>query len=199
MVDVFQRTDACEQTFGGGSSTASSIFQSSVRQLIIDYVISSQIRYSGAGLSTKYSLAKRIKIRSPMHMHARLENLFQNWYNFSDENNWKSIAEENTFDSSPRGNDAPKVPGDDEIPPRIHRFFVGMFYQPLDSIEQYYGEKVAFYFAWLQHSCIKLIIPSLLGIFVSLYQLFTQRYEDNEILPLFSVSQELPHWFVCKM
>jgi len=80
---------------------------------------------------------------------------------------------------------------DDELPPRINRFIVGMFYQPLDSIERYYGEKVAFYFAWLQHCSLKLIFPSILGFVVTMVQVFTQRWEDNEILPIFSVRQSL--------
>jgi|AntRauTorckE5430_2_1112549.scaffolds.fasta_scaffold01403_4 hypothetical protein len=199
MLDVFQRTDAWKTNQGDGGPTGLSLFQSSVRQLIIDYIISSQIRYSGAGLSARYTLAKKgIQIRSPIHMHARLEALFQMWYNFTDENNWRSNAEENNFDSKFRRNDELPASGDDEIPTRINRFFVGMFYQPLDSIEQYYGEKVAFYFAWLQHSCIKLIVPSILGIAVSFYQLFTQRWEDNEILPIFSVSFVLSHSYLSK-
>jgi hypothetical protein len=61
---------------------------------------------------------------------------------------------------------------------------------PLDSIEQYYGEKVAFYFAWLQHSTIKLIFPSAMGIVVTLWQVLTNSWHDNYILPLYSVSLE---------
>jgi hypothetical protein len=39
-------------------------------------------------------------------------------------------------------------------PPNVfHRFFVGMLHQPLDSIEMYFGEKVAFCKYWRTTSC----------------------------------------------
>ena len=77
--------------------------------------------------------------------------------------------------------------GSDELPHRMNRLIVGLFYLPLDSIERYYGEKVAFYFAWLQHCSTKLIFPSILGVIVTLIQAWTQQWEDNKVLPIFSV------------
>lgn len=178
MIDIFQPTDLLEGGTRREWSIAASLFQSSIRQQVIDFIINSQIRDTGAGLSARYSLAKKgIKKRSPLHMHARLETLFNIWYNFSDENTWKTIEKENGFRER-----------HDDIPPFISRFFVGMFYLPLDSIEQYYGEKVAFYFAWLQHSSLKMVVPSVIGMLVVLYQIFTKRWENNEVLPIFSVS-----------
>lgn len=189
MIDIFQPTDVLDGGTQREWSIGASLFQSSIRQQVIDFIINSQIRDTGAGLSARYALAKKgIKKRSPLHMHARLEMLFNIWYYFSDDNTWKYIEKENDFRD--RKNDQ-KVPGDDEVPPILNRFFVGMFYLPLDSIEQYYGEKVAFYFAWLQHSSIKMIFPSVLGAIVVLYQSLTKRWENNEILPVFSVSTKV--------
>jgi len=190
MVDIFEPTDAWEGSFCGGSSSGSSIFHSSIRQQIIDFIVNSQVRDSGAGLSFRYSLAQKgIMIRSPLHMHARLEALFHIWYHYTEDNSWRIIEKENGLDNihDPSINGG----GNDELPPRINRFIVGWFYQPLDSVEQYFGEKVAFYFAWTQHCAIKLIVPSILGVMVFLWQIYSQRWEDNEILPFFSVSQSL--------
>ncbi len=110
-------------------------------------------------------------------MHESLESLFKIWFNFTEPDHFKQIMDENGFNYL----------YDEHLPPRLNRFLVGMFYQPLDSIERYYGEKVAFYFAWLQHCSLKLIFPSILGIFITLVQVLTQQWEDNEILPIFSV------------
>lgn len=193
MIDIFQPTDALDGGTQREWSIGASIFQSSIRQQVIDFIINSQIRDTGAGLSARYALAKKgIKKRSPLHMHARLEMLFNIWYYFSDHNTWKCIEKENEFHAGRNGEKISSMTsGDDEVPPFLNRFLVGMFYLPLDSIEQYYGEKVAFYFAWLQHSSIKMIFPSFLGVIVVLYQSLTKRWENNEILPVFSVSDSL--------
>ena len=42
--------------------------------------------------------------------------------------------------------------------------------QPLDSVAEYYGESVAFYFAYLAFYTRWLIVPSLLGIVVFFFQ-----------------------------
>jgi hypothetical protein len=185
---IFART-------GGLEGQSSSLFISSIRQHIIDYIINSQIRDTGAGLSLQHSLPRKgIKNRSPLHMHESLESLFKVWFNFTEDDHWKQIMEENDLYHRDDGfvkNQNSIADNDDELPPRINRFIVGMFYQPLDSIERYYGEKVAFYFAWLQHCSLKLIFPSILGFVVTMVQVFTQRWEDNEILPIFSVRQSL--------
>ena len=123
-------------------------------------------------------------------MHESLESLFRIWYNFTDENHWKIIMKENDLDQSGNclgQNNHSINDGSDELPHRMNRLIVGLFYLPLDSIERYYGEKVAFYFAWLQHCSTKLIFPSILGVIVTLIQAWTQQWEDNKVLPIFSV------------
>lgn len=178
------QNDVLDRNTHKGSAHEFSSFQSSIRQHIIDYIINSQIRDSGAGLSLRFPLAKKgIKLRSPIHMHARLEALFETWYNFSDDRNWIVVARENGVYVPDRTNGE-----EGELPPRIQRLYQKVFFLPLDSIEQYYGEKVAFYFAWLQHCSIQLILPSVLGIMVFIFQVTSERREDNWILPLFSVS-----------
>lgn len=43
--------------------------------------------------------------------------------------------------------------------------------QPLNFIKDYYGEKYGFYFAWLIHYTGQLILPSIVGIGIFIYQL----------------------------
>jgi len=179
LLDTFQPTDAWEESFRGGviASSAARIFSSAVRQHLIYYIINSLVGDDGAGLGVNDRLSRAISIKSPIHMRARLNALYSVWREFTLDHNWKVISQENNFEQK-------------QVPPGIKRHFYGMFYMPLDSIEQYYGEKVAFYFAWLQHSTIKLIFPSAMGIVVTLWQVLTNSWHDNYILPLYSVSLE---------
>ncbi|CAF2544158.1 unnamed protein product [Rotaria sp. Silwood2] len=49
--------------------------------------------------------------------------------------------------------------------------------QPIHAIRDYYGERLAFYFAWLGWYNSLLIIPSILGIFVFLWGLLSVKYD----------------------
>ena len=46
-------------------------------------------------------------------------------------------------------------------------------YQPIYIIRQYFGEKLAFYFAWLGFYTTWLFLPSIVGLLVSLYGAIT--------------------------
>lgn len=169
--------DNCSRNNNIGGST---LFRSSDRQNIIDYIIKSRIRNSGAELGER-GLGKDIESRVPLHMHARLESLFQCWVLYYQKVNWedgrdgKSMKVE--FDESSRSSqNAPSI---------LTRFVVGSFYQPIDSIEQYFGEKVAFYFAWLQHSTFYLIFPSILGLAIFICQIRSNQF-DHPVRPYFA-------------
>eukprot|EP00054_Salpingoeca_dolichothecata_P028843 m.222330 g.222330 ORF g.222330 m.222330 type:complete len:1024 (-) comp26328_c2_seq1:26-3097(-) len=62
-------------------------------------------------------------------------------------------------------------------PGRWHRF------QPLDAIRTYFGEKVAFYFAWLGFYTSWLVVPSIIGIFITIYGLagYSDRQDADEL------------------
>ena len=73
----------------------------------------------------------------------------------------------------------------EELPPHVlTRFFLGCITQPLDSMEEYFGEKVAFYFTWLQHTASRLVFLSVSGSFSlssAIFQISTQLPPmDNE-------------------
>lgn len=168
-----------------------SLFRSKDRQKIIDFVIGSRIRDSGAELGPSSQLGKQIKARVPLHSHGRLEALYSCWVTFWRQQNWnlrdgKSLTVE---PESPRNDESVGDEGRDKnnsspaMPPLFYRFFVGSFYQPLDSIEEYYGEKVAFYFAWLQHVSFHLLYLSVIGIIVFWVQLASGVW-DHAIRPV---------------
>ena len=160
---------------GGHSSASQLIFRSSIRQNIIDFIINSRIRDSGAELSGHTELGKSINTRLPMHMHAQLEEIYNVWVFFYKEENW--IGESMTINSSSNEN---------KMPSFLKRFCKGCFFQPLDSIEQYFGERVAFYFAWLQHCSLHLTYISFLGLIVFSCQMISGTF-DHILRPYFSI------------
>jgi len=54
-------------------------------------------------------------------------------------------------------------------------------FQPLDAIRDYYGVKMAFYFAWLGYYTVMLIPPSLVGIFCLIYGVATVSTDATAI------------------
>ena len=65
-----------------------SLFRSSERQKIIDFIIGSRIRDSGAELGQSTQLGKQIQRRVPLHSHARLEALYSSWVLYWYQSNW---------------------------------------------------------------------------------------------------------------
>ena len=178
-----------------------SLFRSSERQKIIDFIIGSRIRDSGAELGPSTQLGKQIQRRVPLHSHARLEALYKRWVLFWYRSNWtgrsgknldvdgdfknKSLNSKGEAETSDAGSSESSSPTG-RVPPAFYRFFVGCFYQPLDSIEEYYGEKIAFYFAWLQHCSFHLMYLSIVGLIVFICQVTSGNW-DHPLRPAFSM------------
>ena len=59
--------------------------------------------------------------------------------------------------------------------------------QPLDDIRDYFGERIAFYFAFVQHTCSWLVPLAVLGALVLLSALLYFGSMDNPLIPLYSV------------
>lgn len=72
-----------------------------------------------------------------------------------------------------------------EPPSLLYRLIKGSFYLPLDSIEQYFGEKVAFYFAWLQHLSFHLVWLAVAGLVMFAMQV-RRGSLDHPFRPFFS-------------
>ena len=60
-----------------------------VRQTIIDFIIGSRIRDSGAELGPNaVDLGLLIQARVPLHMHQQLDDVFDPWFYFWKEEHW---------------------------------------------------------------------------------------------------------------
>jgi hypothetical protein len=235
LIDLYQPLN---DPLEGGDTSAGSfdyVFASSVRQQIIDFIIRSRIRDSGAEIgqatvkrpSGLDSLGKMIQARVPLHMHGKLEAVFHAWAFYWRLENWtenrdgKSMShlgimldkqekemlqgdlplasstsdssdaeslEAAAADSSPQHSRSSSRSGWSKAlpPPFWRRFFVGAFFQPLDSIEDYFGEKVAFYFAWLQHTATHLVFLSIAGLILFCCQISSNNF-DHPLRPVFAL------------
>jgi len=176
-------------------------------------MIRSRIRDSGAELGERSHLGKQIEMRVPLHMHAKLELLYRSWVTYWQTPNWigrdgksmvvgfdrqtlEPISENHTIlmgDSHTQNPTSTIV--DSVIPSLFSRFIIGSFYQPLDSVQEYFGEGVAFYFAWLQHCSYHLVSLSVVGVIVSILQIVDGQW-DHPIRPFFSFAVMLWGLFV---
>ena len=117
----------------------------------------------------------------PLHMHARLEGLYTTWVTYWAAINWTSSTSDVPQEQLPRRRSS------DTSPPNFFsRVFLGSLNQPLDSIASYYGEGVAFYFAWLEHCCKWLIPPAFLGTVQFIVQVCLVSW-DPPTRPFFSI------------
>lgn len=173
-------------------------FRSSVRQRLIDFIIGSRIRDSGAELSQTTDLGKMIQARVPLHMHSKLEAIYNSWFYFWRKENWqgrdgRSLTHA-VYDDEAKAkteetgstDTASTAVHDERMPNKVTRFLVGSFYQPLDSIEQYFGEKVAFYYGWLQHTATHLLFLAAAGFVLFVFQIGSGNF-DHPLRPLFAV------------
>jgi Calcium-activated chloride channel len=179
---------------------AATLFRSSHRQTIIDFIIGSRIRDSGAELGHTTDLGKMINARVALHVPRKLDALYTSWCYFWRRENWRGrdgcslTTEKDALISgkimdhpySCDLNEANKAVLEDYIPNRFYRFFVGAFFQPLDSVEEYFGEKVAFYFAWLQHCTLHLLVLTCAGLIVFACMLVSENW-DHPIRPYWSI------------
>eukprot|EP00966_Prymnesium_polylepis_P013103 302166-Prymnesium_polylepis.1 len=58
--------------------------------------------------------------------------------------------------------------------------------QPLDEVRDYFGEKIALYFAFIESLTVALLVPSVVG-FVVLFASVAYGSSDNPLSPLYSL------------
>jgi hypothetical protein len=154
---------------------AGQLFRSTERQQVIDFIIRSKIKDGGAELDENTELGAHIVQRFPLHMHARLLDIRHHWVTF-----WKR--------DPPGIVPLPWSPFSVPVSVSVHRtrasfqhVFTGLLTQPLDSISEYFGEKIAFYFAYQAFYTRCLVVPSFLGLIVFIVQM---RVELDHLLCL---------------
>jgi hypothetical protein len=173
-----------------------SLLRSKDRQNIIDFIISSRIRDSGAELGPTTDVGKMVQARIPLHMPEKLDSIYKPWVFFWRRENWTgrkvvsvdSVKDPSDSKETPVESEANEEGAGDErhVPDFLARFFVGAFNQPLDAIEEYFGEQVTFYFAWLQHCASHLLVLTVFGVIVTICQVSTDNF-DHPIRPFYSM------------
>jgi len=179
-----------------------SLLRSKDRQTIIDFIIGSRIRDSGAELSQMNQVGKMIQAKVPLHMPQKLESLYNAWVCYWKREHWTGIedSESSIGESSIGGiknlsaieegnfqmNDQSSTKDRRPVPSFLTRVFVEAFNQPLDAIEDYFGEQVTFYFAWMQHCSIHLSFLAFFGMVVTFCQVLTDGH--HWLRPWFSLT-----------
>ena len=206
MIDPLEDTPATMLSWFYHNHYYNFQFRSSIRQTIIDFIIGSRIRDSGAELGQTTDLGQKVQARVPLHMPNKLNAIFASWFYFWKVENWSEgrtgrslthadpIYTNNSECANPAALQPVKQKKDDDddrttngnVPNIATRILVGSMYQPLDSIEAYFGEKVAFYFTWLQHTASHLVFLSIAGLILFLCQLGSGTI-DHPLRPLFSI------------
>ncbi|CAM9303634.1 unnamed protein product, partial [Ectocarpus fasciculatus] len=154
-----------------------SIFRSSERQRIIDFILRSKIVDGGAELDEDTRLGQCIKSRFPLHMHERLDMLKHSWVTF-----WK-IEQPGEIATPWSVLEVPFMVTVKRVWTSAQWTWDGLLSQPLDSIAEYYGEDVAFYFAWMSFFSRWLVLPSILGFVVFCAQVHERKLDHWLCLP----------------
>jgi hypothetical protein len=181
-----------------------SLLRSKDRQNVIDFIIGSRIRDSGAELGQRSDLGKMIQARVPLHMPRKLDSLCNDWVYYWRRERWTAPKQENDekiaetssdtsrlsieegFSVKEKANGDKEAKDDRPVPNFFVRFFVEAFNQPLDAVEDYFGEKVTFYFAWLQHCAHHLFVLSFFGLIMALCQVSTDNF-DHPLRPYYAM------------
>jgi hypothetical protein len=156
------------------------MFRSSERQQIIDYIIRSKIKDGGAELDENTELGKEIVQRFPLHMYSKLEDIRHSWVTFwrrerygEESESWSPFAE--SYGVTWR-----------RVVSAVEFFFANLLTQPLDSIAEYFGEHIAFYFAYMSFYTRWLVFPSVIGLIVFAFQLHDRKL-DHWMCPIYAV------------
>lgn len=153
-------------TFAIHGSTGT-VFRSSERQQIIDFLICSKIKDGGAELDDGTELGNYITQKFPLHVNSRLSYIRHCWVTF-----WKR--------ETPGTLSPPWSPFSVSLSVTLYRIYASMWHcathllvQPLDNIAEYFGESVAFYFAYLEFYTQWLILPAICGLIVFFLQVIS--------------------------
>lgn len=153
------------------------LFRSSERQQIVEFLICSLIKDGGAELDQDTGLGKYIVQRFPLHKYDRLNRISHNWVTY-----WKR---------EPFGHSSPawspfSVPISYTLKQTylsIKHVLTNALKQPYEDITEYFGETVAFYFAFLSFYTRWLALPAFLGFIVFMVQIEQNKMDNVLCIP----------------
>lgn len=134
----------------------------------------------GAELDENTELGKQIVQRFPLHMYSKLADIRHSWVTFwkreqfgQDSQSWSPFT-------------SPYAVTYARVKEGANFFFENLLTQPLDSIAEYFGENIAFYFAYMAFYTRWLVFPSILGVVVFGFQLAERRL-DHWMCPIYAM------------
>lgn len=140
-------------------------FLDSEKQRIVHALLTAPERDGGAGLNECCALAARYVVQMyPLHKQD-LALLQTRWVTF-----WRPLLLSNERNSDFR----------------TGRVLRNLLQQPLDDVAQYYGERVAFYFAWMELYTQWLVVPSVAGVLLFSLQLSSHQL-DHPAAPVYAL------------
>ena len=154
-----------------------SIFRSSERQQIIDYIVRSKIKDGGAELDESSELGKFVVQSFPLHMYSRLVSIRHSWVTFWKREKSGEVAKPWSPFSQPYYTTFLKLKG------ACLYFLINILNQPLDNIAEYFGESIAFYFAYMAFYTRWLFFPSILGLIVFCFQMSGNDMDHWLLIP----------------
>jgi hypothetical protein len=153
------------------------IFRSSERQQIIDYIVRSKIRDGGAELDESSELGKYIVQRFPLHMYSRLNEIKHSWVTF-----WKREKPGQIAESwSPFSQSYTKTYLN--LKESVEHCLSNLLTQPLDNIAEYFGENIAFYFSYMAFYTRWLVFPAVFGVIVFCFQISSGNLDHWSCIP----------------
>ncbi len=163
-----------------GAGYGRELFKSSASLKVIDYIIRSKIQDGGAEMDARTEPGSSILSRLPLHNKAKLDELYGLWVTF-----WrpKSIWKE---PPPPKGVLEMGIGCIQSFVSKIRFLVESGLYQPLELVAEYFGESIAFYFAWMGFYTRWLVLPSIVGFIYFCIQMKGGKL-DNPIGSLYSI------------
>ncbi len=177
---TFGRFKVAQRHRYAGAGYGRDLFKSSASQKVIDYIICSKIQDGGAEMDERVEPGSSILSRLPLHNKTKLDELYGLWVTF-----WR-----------------PKTTWQEPSPPKklvetvvddIKSFFDRIkflvengFSQPLELVAEYFGESIAFYFAWMSFYTRWLLLPSTVGLVYFCIQMKSRKL-DHPLGPIYSI------------
>ncbi|KAG3121706.1 hypothetical protein PI124_g1003 [Phytophthora idaei] len=149
-------------------------FLDSEKQSIVHALLTASETDGGAGLNESCPVAARYVVQMyPLHKQD-LALLKTRWVTF-----WKAslLSSKHQHDQTPDSHSKCVI-------------LRGILQQPLDDVAQYFGERVAFYFAWMEMYTRWLVVPSVAGVILFGLQVHSHHL-DHPAAPVYALFMAL--------